>query len=146
MLRLGVFPPLQEILLSADLKIVKYLLTCMNSNEICKLSHVIAPDVEIIDPIFTSVTFEQYAKDLAGMVQHVESKLLNIQKVGGVYQVNMNFTIIDNSNSYYSKFDATFNFTIANHLVIKSELVWEATEEDYKYLEKCANFYRKTPI
>lgn len=118
----------------------------MNSNEICKLSHVIAPDIEIIDPIFKKKTFEEYAKHLAGMVQHVESKLLNIQKIGGVYQVNMTFTIIDNSDSYHSKFDATFHFTIAKQMVIKSELVRTATKEDYKYFRKFANFYSKIKI
>ncbi|MGL1922324.1 MAG: hypothetical protein OCD03_14970 [Hyphomicrobiales bacterium] len=126
-----------------DLEIVKYLLTCMNSNEMRKLSHVISPDIEIIDPIFTKTTFEEYAKHLGGMVQHVESQLVNIEKAGDVYLVNMIFTLIDNSDGYHSKFDATFHFTFAKHMVVRSELVRTATEEDYKYLYKYANFYSK---
>lgn len=120
--------------MNSDLDLVKYLLTCINSNELQNISDAIAPDVVIVDPICSDVLLEQYFEHIAIMVQHVESRILDIQQNGNVFHVNMVFSIVDNQIPYHSEFGAVFILTIKDSLLIKSELVFDAKEHDLQYL------------
>lgn len=112
------------------------LLTALNSNDNSKSAHLVAPDVEIIDPFMSNVTFKEYTEHLALMANYVEAEFLGIQEIEGVFHMSMIFTILDNPGAYISTFPIDWAYTIKGGLLVKTEIVMDITKEDFDYLSK----------
>lgn len=117
------------------------LLSSLNSNQIDKVAHLISDDIVIIDPFVKKPTYESYRKHISIMVQHMEAELLGLNQVGNIFYAKITFHILDNSFCYSSKFNAEWAFTIEGELLVKSEIVFEASKSDLTYIQKIVSIF-----
>lgn len=121
-------------LLNNNVQLIKHILSFMNSNELYKISHLISPEIKILDQIQRNLSFEEYILYISDMSKNIEADIIEITHDREVYTASLNLSVIDNSLSYYSSFTATSTFVIDNGLVIEFRLFFDGTDEDLSYL------------
>lgn len=122
--------------MNSDLEIVMELLTALNSNDNSKSAHLVAPDVEIVDPFLSNVTFEEYTEHMALMANYVEAKITSIEEIEGIFHMSMSFTILDTTSGFASTFPVDWAYTIRGGLLVKSEITMDISKRDFEYLSK----------